>query len=590
MANVVVKGIDQTTGRARPIAAADVATKTDLSSIVGEKLGIANGIATLDGSSLVVQNPASATAAVTPNAIVRRGADSSILVNILEAPGANSITLRNNSLDRWVVTSAGHLTAFVDNTYDIGAAGATRPRTIHVGSSILIDSSPSQLSLDGLSGDGQNRDTLISSVGGNLNMTAPAGEWIWIGATELAVQEVYVGAYNGASYTAIQGGSAGIELLTDNDGPINMAVSNAEIQISLGGTIPFGGGFLVNCNGSVKLFAANGMELLATGGSNVITAATTLGIGAGTAINIGTTGSPAINIGGAGATVNISDVGNVNGKAGTSLFITPNLGLVLELRGGQPATATSTGGALNVTSGPGGATSGNSGDVNLRSGAVISGTPGNLNLGVNNTNYWRVNASGHFIAVTDNTHDLGATGATRPRTIYVGTSALFGTTNPLTISETAVSRAGAGIALGDAGQTVTFPGSVNVQEILSANALPVPVVLSATTVDLDTVATTNLYTVPVGKTAVILDAIVKPTTATAAVGDAEMGIGVAAGEDDMFASVALTGLNDTTERYVFTRPAVAKVAAAGEIIKAGVDVADTGTALVATVYLIGYLI
>ena len=35
---------------------------------------------------------------------------------------------------------------------------------------------------------------------------------------------------------------------------------------------------------------------------------------------------------------------------------------------------------------------------------------------------WLVSASGHFLGATDNTYDIGASGATRPRTIYAGTS------------------------------------------------------------------------------------------------------------------------------------------------------------------------
>lgn len=35
---------------------------------------------------------------------------------------------------------------------------------------------------------------------------------------------------------------------------------------------------------------------------------------------------------------------------------------------------------------------------------------------------WQINASGHFLAATDNVFDIGAVGATRPRTIYAGTS------------------------------------------------------------------------------------------------------------------------------------------------------------------------
>lgn len=59
MADLVIKGIDQTTGRVRRVTSSDEAVKTDLSSIVSDQAGAANGLATLNGSSLVVQEPAS---------------------------------------------------------------------------------------------------------------------------------------------------------------------------------------------------------------------------------------------------------------------------------------------------------------------------------------------------------------------------------------------------------------------------------------------------------------------------------------------------------------------------------------------------
>jgi hypothetical protein len=37
----------------------------------------------------------------------------------------------------WSMTSSGHFTAGVDNTFDIGASGATRPRTIYAGTSVV---------------------------------------------------------------------------------------------------------------------------------------------------------------------------------------------------------------------------------------------------------------------------------------------------------------------------------------------------------------------------------------------------------------------------------------------------------------------
>lgn len=52
-----------------------------------------------------------------------------------------------------------------------------------------------------------------------------------------------------------------------------------------------------------------------------------------------------------------------------------------------------------------------------------TGVSRNLQLGTDGTGRWQVTAvTGHLLAVADNTYDIGATGATRPRTLYVGTS------------------------------------------------------------------------------------------------------------------------------------------------------------------------
>jgi hypothetical protein len=52
--------------------------------------------------------------------------------------------------------------------------------------------------------------------------------------------------------------------------------------------------------------------------------------------------------------------------------------------------------------------------------SYIIGTNGNpLKFGTNNTDRWQINTSGHLLAGTDNTYDIGAGGATRPRNVYV---------------------------------------------------------------------------------------------------------------------------------------------------------------------------
>ncbi len=40
------------------------------------------------------------------------------------------------------------------------------------------------------------------------------------------------------------------------------------------------------------------------------------------------------------------------------------------------------------------------------------------------SNNWNINASGHFLASTDNTIDIGASGATRPRNVYLAGPAI----------------------------------------------------------------------------------------------------------------------------------------------------------------------
>ena len=71
------------------------------------------------------------------------------------------------------------------------------------------------------------------------------------------------------------------------------------------------------------------------------------------------------------------------------------------------------------------------------------GTYGSANVYfyTNNTNRWQITAaSGHFLAFTDNVQDIGASGATRPRTGYFGTSLVapdVRATTTLTMSEAA---------------------------------------------------------------------------------------------------------------------------------------------------------
>lgn len=104
-----------------------------------------------------------------------------------------------------------------------------------------------------------------------------------------------------------------------------------------------------------------------------------------------------------------------------------------------------------------------------------------------------------------------------------------------------------------------------------------------------TVAATNLYTVPTGKSCVVIGAVIRPTTMTAVSGTLEAGIGVAAGEDDIFPPTLMPGLDAVGECYVFWNTGMRVVATAGQIIKLGIDTGFGGTTATLEVRLLGFL-
>lgn len=164
------------------------------------------------------------------------------------------------------------------------------------------------------------------------------------------------------------------------------------------------------------------------------------------------------------------------------------------------------------------------------------------------------------------------------------------------INATAVTVASAGSATIDGATSVSVaPGAGGTFVTDGTNwyrvdAGGVRALASGITVDAKTVGTTTLYTVPTGKTAVITGAVIRCTAATAITVAPTLGIGVAAGEDDIFASTALTGLTATTKEYHFVLSGLTVKNAAASVINLGIDVAATGTSQTLAVDLIGYLI
>lgn len=109
-------------------------------------------------------------------------------------------------------------------------------------------------------------------------------------------------------------------------------------------------------------------------------------------------------------------------------------------------------------------------------------------------------------------------------------------------------------------------------------------------IDALSTGTFNLYTVPIATKVVITKAIFRLTSISGIAGTLACGIGVAAGDDDIITSTALTGFNTTSEIYKIETSGNYKIASAGEIIKLGIDTAFTGTTATLSVDLFGYLV
>ena len=66
-------------------------------------------------------------------------------------------------------------------------------------------------------------------------------------------------------------------------------------------------------------------------------------------------------------------------------------------------------------------------NIDITAGGTLyfgSGTSSPIRMYSGGVERWNISATGHFIAAADNTYDIGASGANRPRNVYVGTNVI----------------------------------------------------------------------------------------------------------------------------------------------------------------------
>ena len=120
----------------------------------------------------------------------------------------------------------------------------------------------------------------------------------------------------------------------------------------------------------------------------------------------------------------------------------------------------------------------------------------------------------------------------------------------------------------------------------------VPTLLSRTTgINLKTIGTTDLYTVPTGKTLVITQVVIRLSAADTIAVVATGGIGTNGTQDDIIPAIALTGLTGLTKIFMMANNNLISTVAAGDaVVKLGIDVGATATTATGIVDLFGYLI
>lgn len=110
----------------------------------------------------------------------------------------------------------------------------------------------------------------------------------------------------------------------------------------------------------------------------------------------------------------------------------------------------------------------------------ITSTSTTFRWGISNSHQWQINSGGSLVSSVDNTYDIGASGATRPKDIFAGSSVQAGTYLK-SASYTVATLPAAATAGAGARAYVTDANATTYNSVVAAGgANTVPVVSNAT--------------------------------------------------------------------------------------------------------------
>lgn len=144
--------------------------------------------------------------------------------------GLNNLVFHTNNTDWWTVGSTGHITCNADNTNDIGATGATRPRDVYLGGLLQLENAAT-------TGGIKLANTLIN-LDSNNNIAIRNGSNSQI----LHLYSTYTDAANYERLTIAATGATAYLIYTESAGTGN---ANRNMEIGTQGT----GNFSLHSNG-----------------------------------------------------------------------------------------------------------------------------------------------------------------------------------------------------------------------------------------------------------------------------------------------------------------------------------------------------
>src|SRR6266576_1264635 len=323
---------------------------------------------------------------------------------------STTLSLSTVSTTRFQVNSSGHLIAFADNSYDLGQSGANRPRNLFLAGIAQLASYAQFSAIVKPANPASGSVRLYSKADNNLYMLSNSGV------------EVALGGGGGGLTLPL---SQTLTFSPDNTYDIGAAGATRPRDVYVGGTVYAGA--LTSGVGNGIQFVVNGTTSawqLTSGGHLVSNSDNTYDIGAS-----GANRPRNLYLGGNFSTLGYVDSPLYANSAGVPLSLQPWGSNVVDVRNGVNAqqfllyntyTDASNYERLNVEW--------QANKVYVRAVNAGTGTLRALGLGgseitfqLGGSDFWKIEGgTGNFKAVTDNTYDIGASGANRPRDLFLG--------------------------------------------------------------------------------------------------------------------------------------------------------------------------